>query len=74
MNLVKKQEASSGEFSGDVASLQEPRSQSARNLTARCRQWVPEGVDLEFLDALPEDLRKEVLEQQWRLVREGRDG
>ena len=72
MNLVEKQEASSGEFSGNVASFQVSRS--ARNETARCRQWVPEGVDLEFLDALPEDLRKEVLEQQWRLVREGRDG
>ena len=74
MNLVQKQEASSGEFSGNVASLQVPRRQSARNETARGRQWVPEGVDLGFLDALPEDLRKEVLEQQWRLVREGRDG
>ena len=40
----------------------------------RSRRWLPENVDRDFLAALPGDLREEVLEEQWRLLRENHRG
>ena len=36
----------------------------------KSRLWIPEGVDKTFLSALPCHLKKEVLGEQWRLLRE----
>ena len=36
----------------------------------KSRLWIPEGVDKTFLSALPWHLKKEVLGEQWRLLRE----
>ena len=38
----------------------------------RSRRWLPESVYRDFLAALPRVLREEVLEEQWRLLRDHR--
>lgn len=51
------------------AQQQEPVQQASEEHAANPEGEIPEGVDPSFLAALPEDIRQEVLAEQWRLRR-----
>lgn len=48
---------------------EEQQNQTSEPTTTSAESEIPDGVDPSFLAALPEDIRQEVLAEQWRLRR-----
>jgi len=62
-------ETTTSQEQADNATQSAPTARQDPSQASTDTEMIPEGVDPSFLAALPEDIRREVLAEQWRLRR-----